>query len=161
MRVEKSSSATMKSGPPSPSPSSRTVSSTNSVFRSNPIKNRRSGSSTSSNSDLEEDFRQLEFDSVPQNSNIINHNSFNEHVSSDGNVFVVQASDSNLANGTKIAVDNSTDIHFGNKLFYNGPVTIKQFMLDRNNQWIGRPNSEILQIENGVNNLGFDVGKTH
>ncbi|XP_067002918.2 peptidoglycan-recognition protein LC isoform X2 [Anabrus simplex] len=27
-----------------------------------------------------------------------------------------------------IAVNNSTDVHFGNKTFYNGPVTIKQFV---------------------------------
>lgn len=31
-----------------------------------------------------------------------------------------------------IAVQNSTDITFGNKTFYQGPVTIKQFVYDKN-----------------------------
>lgn len=31
-----------------------------------------------------------------------------------------------------IAVQNSSDITFGNKTFYQGPVTIKQFLLDSN-----------------------------
>lgn len=31
-----------------------------------------------------------------------------------------------------IAVQNSSDITFGNKTFYQGPVTIKQFVLDKN-----------------------------
>lgn len=33
-----------------------------------------------------------------------------------------------------IAVQNSSDITFGDKTFYQGPVTIKQFLLE-NNQW--------------------------
>lgn len=33
-----------------------------------------------------------------------------------------------------IAVQNSSDITFGNKTFYQGPVTIKQFLLEKN-QW--------------------------
>lgn len=34
-----------------------------------------------------------------------------------------------------IAVQNSSDITFGNKTFYQGPVTIKQFVYDKNNKW--------------------------
>lgn len=32
---------------------------------------------------------------------------------------------------SSVAVQNSTDITFGNKTFYNGPVTIKQFIFDK------------------------------
>lgn len=45
-----------------------------------------------------------------------------------------------------IAVQNSSDITFGNKTFYQGPVTIKQFLLDHN-KW--KPN------ENGHENSGY------
>lgn len=37
-----------------------------------------------------------------------------------------------------VAVQNSSDITFGNKTFYQGPVTIKQFLLDGNNRWVER-----------------------
>lgn len=37
-------------------------------------------------------------------------------------------------NIASIAVQNSSDITFGDKTFYQGPVTIKQFLLE-NNQW--------------------------
>lgn len=47
-----------------------------------------------------------------------------------------------------IAVQNSSDITFGNKTFYQGPVTIKQFLLEKN-QW--------RQTEPGVENEGFDA----
>lgn len=47
-----------------------------------------------------------------------------------------------------IAVQNSTDITFGNKTFYQGPVTIKQFLLEKN-QW--------RQTESGVDNRGFEA----
>lgn len=46
-----------------------------------------------------------------------------------------------------IAVQNSSDITFGNKTFYQGPVTIKQFLLEKN-QW--RPTEE------GTENKGFE-----
>lgn len=46
-----------------------------------------------------------------------------------------------------IAVQNSTDITFGNKTFYQGPVTIKQFLLEKN-QW--RPH------DSGADNRAFD-----
>lgn len=45
-----------------------------------------------------------------------------------------------------IAVQNSSDITFGNKTFYQGPVTIKQFLLEKN-QW--------RSTESGVDNKGF------
>lgn len=42
--------------------------------------------------------------------------------------------DNKLSIGS-IAVQNSSDITFGNKTFYQGPVTIKQFVYDKNNKW--------------------------
>ena len=38
-----------------------------------------------------------------------------------------------------IAVQNSSDITFGNKTFYQGPVTIKQFLLEKDH-WVQREN---------------------
>lgn len=140
--------------PDSPSPSMRTVSSTNS-FRE--IKNRNhSGSTTASNSDLDEG---LELDSA---TNILSrfHPSPGFSTTND-NVIVVNAdNNSALASSTRVAINNSTDIQFGNKTFYNGPVTIKQFLLDdKHNKWISRPGVESTQIENGVANKGFDGKK--
>lgn len=140
--------------PDSPSPSMRTVSSTNSFQE---IKNRNhSGSTTASNSDLDEG---LELDSAP---NILSrfHPSPGFSTTND-NVIVVNA-DNNpaLASSTHVAINNSTDIQFGNKTFYNGPVTIKQFLLDdKHNKWISRPGVETAQIENGVANKGFEGKK--
>lgn len=48
-----------------------------------------------------------------------------------------------------IALQNSSDITFGNKTFYHGPVTIKQFLLD-SKQW----------KENGHENSGYHASKT-
>lgn len=48
-----------------------------------------------------------------------------------------------------IAVQNSSDITFGNKTFYQGPVTIKQFLLEKN-QWKQRDQT------GGTANGGFD-----
>lgn len=48
-----------------------------------------------------------------------------------------------------IAVQNSSDITFGNKTFYQGPVTIKQFLYEHN-KW--RPSSS----PGGNDNPGFD-----
>lgn len=47
-----------------------------------------------------------------------------------------------------IAVQNSSDITFGNKTFYQGPVTIKQFLLEKN-QWRA--------TDNGADNRGFEA----
>lgn len=48
-----------------------------------------------------------------------------------------------------IAVQNSSDITFGNKTFYQGPVTIKQFVYDKN-KWkeTEPPESDNLGYEN-------------
>ncbi|XP_037906725.1 peptidoglycan-recognition protein LC isoform X2 [Hermetia illucens] len=51
-----------------------------------------------------------------------------------------------------IAVQNSTDITFGDKTFYQGPVTIKQFLLE-NNKW--KPKDS-----NGNVNPAFDGSDT-
>lgn len=140
--------------PDSPTPSMKTVSSMNS-FRE--IKNRsHSGSTTASNSDLDEG---LELDSAPTVLSRF-HPSPGFSTTND-NVIVVNA-DNNpaLANSTRVAINNSTDIQFGNKTFYNGPVTIKQFLLDdKHNKWISRPVAETAQIENGVANRGFEGKK--
>lgn len=42
-----------------------------------------------------------------------------------------------------IAVQNSSDITFGNKTFYQGPVTIKQFLLDSNDKWKLKDNGSV------------------
>lgn len=142
--------------PDSPTPSMRTVSSTNS-FRE--IRNRSpSGSTTAPNSDLDEG---LELDSAPTARNLSRFHPSSNFATADDNVIVVNA-DNNpaLASNTHVAINNSTDIQFGNKTFYNGPVTIKQFLLDdKNNKWISRPGVEVAQIENGANNKGFEGKK--
>lgn len=54
-----------------------------------------------------------------------------------------------------IAVQNSSDITFGNKTFYQGPVTIKQFMYD-NQRW--RPSDQA--NDNPAYNSSGDVERT-
>lgn len=55
-----------------------------------------------------------------------------------------------------IAVQNSSDITFGNKTFYQGPVTIKQFLLNGDNRWVERSNSTSdSNQENGHENPSF------
>lgn len=82
-------------------------------------------------------------------------------VSNDGGVILVKNSDNNNAEQPRIgtvAVQNSTDITFGNKTFYQGPVTIKQFLLDeKNSKWIKRTgqNSDDEFAKNGISNNGF------
>jgi hypothetical protein len=89
--------------------------------------------------------------------------SSNQLLSKDGDHIFVNnniAADKNVAAGTNIdtiAIQNSTDIQFGNKTFYNGPVFIKQFIKDENKRWISpRSGEEKVQIESGVENKGFD-----
>lgn len=65
----------------------------------------------------------------------------NETISSDNNNVAKQPQIGS------IAVQNSSDITFGNKTFYQGPVTIKQFLLEKN-QW--RP------ADLGAENKAFD-----
>lgn len=77
----------------------------------------------------------------------------------DGNLVLVNhmVKDENLATTTKIdsiAIQNSSEIQFGNKNFYNGPVFIKQFIRDENKRWIS--SSERARDENGVENKAFD-----
>lgn len=80
----------------------------------------------------------------------------------DGNHLIVNHSvaDKNVASETNIdtiAIQNSTDIQFGNKTFYNGPVFIKQFIKDENKRWISPKSIEQkVQNESGVENKGFD-----
>jgi hypothetical protein len=89
----------------------------------------------------------------------------NQLFSKDGDHTLVNhiVADKNVASGTKIdtiAIQNSTDIQFGNKTFYNGPVFIKQFIKDENKKWISaKSGEENLQIESGVVNKGFNKGK--
>lgn len=139
--------------PASPTPSMKTVSSTNSLRE---IRNRSpSGSTTAPNSDLDEG---LELDSAPSTRHLSRFRPSSNFATTDDNVIVVNA-DNNpaLASNTHVAINNSTDIQFGNKTFYNGPVTIKQFLLDdKNNKWISRPGAETAQIENGSTNKGFE-----
>lgn len=148
----------------SPSPSSRTVSSSSSIERK--IKRRQRLSESSGTSDSEQE--ELELDSAPTKDKFLQYQtspSSNSLFSSDRNVIVVNEADNNLTqkNGSRIesiAIQNSSDIQFGNKTFYNGPVTIKQFLLDdKNKKWISRTNDQVGQIENGVFNRGFDGKK--
>lgn len=149
----------------SPSPSNKTVSSTNSIVNDVALRDDHGDSSTTaSDSELEE----LELDSVPARDRFLRYH--NEHrdqtaennsFPNDGNVIVVGSSDNNIAQASgpqinTVAIQNSSDIQFGNKKIYNGPVTIKQFLFDdKNNKWI-RSNPENGQLENGVSNKGFD-----
>lgn len=144
--------------PASPSPSSKTCSSTNSLhsYKNNEIIYG-CGSSTASDSDIE-------LDPVPIKEQFLKYhndpNSCSNVFSNDGNLVVVNPADKNAAEASiprigTVAVQNSTDIQFGNKTFFNGPVTIKQFMLDeKNNKWIRTSD------ENGIANKGFD-GETY
>lgn len=49
-----------------------------------------------------------------------------------------------------IVVKNSSEVHFGNKTFYQGPVTIKQFMYNA-----PTTNDSVLSISNGSDNPQF------
>lgn len=144
----------------SPSPSQRTISSTNSIVRGIHLRDDRSGTSTDSDSDQDE----LELDSVPTRDKFLQTSPpANNLLSNDGNnVIMVNHADSSVAHSSgprinSVAIQHSSDIQFGDKTFYNGPVTIKQFLLDdRNKKWVCRPNDEISQLENGSVNKGFD-----
>lgn len=50
-----------------------------------------------------------------------------------------------------IAVTNSTDVHFGNKTYYQGPVTIKQFLYANPNASI----SDVVSDSSGENRLAI------
>lgn len=145
----------------SPTPSTRTVSSSSSIVKEINRRANRSGSFSDSDSEHEG----LELDAVGTKNQFLKYQG--RHVSeslfpNDENVIVVNNADNNVgqANNSRIesiAIQNSSDIQFGNKTFYNGPVTIKQFLLDdKNKKWISRSKEEIAQIENGVINKAFD-----
>lgn len=73
----------------------------------------------------------------------------------------VLAATSNAAlrpNIGSIAVQNSSDITFGNKTFYQGPVTIKQFISDNNNKW--RPTGQANDNPN-FSDSNRDLSKNH
>lgn len=141
--------------------SSTTYSSTRSN-KVNDIKSYDSDSSTLSNSDTEE----LELDAISNEEEFSKYQNDlhkqNQLRSQDGNLVLVNHGDRSVAQATgptieTVAIQNSSDIQFGNKTFYNGPVTIKQFLFDeKNSKWISRSNGGVANIENGAVNKGFD-----
>lgn len=57
-----------------------------------------------------------------------------------------------------IAVQNSTDITIGDKTFYHGPVTVKQFFLE-NDQWRRGVDGQPFATSEGLVNAGFGPGR--
>lgn len=85
----------------------------------------------------------------------------NQLLSKNGDLIVRHNADKTVASGTQIdsiAIQNSTDIQFGNKTFYNGPVFIyKQFVKEVDKNWIRAENGEEnSQADKGVENKAFD-----
>lgn len=147
----------------SPTPSTKTVSSTSSIVKQINRRENRNGSLTDSDSEQEG----LELDAVGTKNQFLKYQASHASASlfpNDDNVIVVNSIDNNVGQRNSpriesIAIQNSSDIQFGNKTFYNGPVTIKQFLLDdKNKKWISRSKGEVAQTENGVTNKAF-VGK--
>ncbi|GFG33202.1 hypothetical protein Cfor_02508 [Coptotermes formosanus] len=70
-----------------------------------------------------------------------------------------------------IVVNSSSDVHFGNKTFYNGPVTIKQFVyttrdgnVDVHNSEVGDKNDDLqVDVVEGLDEVPSGVlnGKVH
>lgn len=147
----------------SPSPSLRTCSSKSSKSNANRCEDDSGESTCASDSETEE----LELNAVRLKDQFLKYHQSDSSqpmssFSKDGNHLIVNHSvaDKTVASGTKIdtiAIQNSTDIQFGNKTFYNGPVFIKQFIKDENKRWIS-PKSfeENVQNESGVTNKGFN-----
>lgn len=145
----------------SPTPSLRTISSSSSIAKEISRRENRRGSSTASNSDVEG----VELDAVEIKNSVSLYQTsvVSENLSPDDKKIIkVNSSDNNVGytNNPRIesiAIQNSSDIQFGNKTFYNGPVTIKQFLLDdKNKNWISRSKEELAQVESGVVNKAFD-----
>lgn len=88
-----------------------------------------------------EDFKRKNSDS---NEIVIVNNSIEKN---EGAVANLKSNANSKLNIGSIAVQNSSEITFGNKTFYQGPVTIKQFLYD-NDKW--------QQVNPGKDNLGFD-----
>lgn len=129
----------------SPTPSMITVSSTNSFRETND--RRRSGSTTASNSDLDEG---LAFNSAP---NVLSRFHPSPGFSTtNGNVIVVNA-DSNpaLAGNSRVAINNSTEVQVATNI-YNGPVTILRDDISK----LDRPVALTIENENGVIIEGFE-----
>lgn len=63
---------------------------------------------------------------------------------------VVLADDANKSKFENICVSNSNDVHFGNKTFYQGPVTIKQIVYASN---AIENNSETSACRLAINNV--------
>lgn len=64
----------------------------------------------------------------------------------DESMEVVPANEQPVGNFGNIVVKDSSDVHFGNKTFYQGPVTIKQFLYNNT------PSDTKLCIEEGCEN---------
>ena len=94
---------------------------------------------TSSDSDTDSDFDDVRL--PPMGAIVLSdkHKNENKEIVSSGN-------ENSRPNIESIVVQNSSDITFGNKTFYQGPVTIKQFLLDKD-RW--------KRSENGITNDGF------
>lgn len=145
----------------SPTPSQKTISSNSSIVRA--IQRKHTGSESTVVSDSEDEG--LAVDAVPNKEQFLTYytettpSSSNLIQSTDGNVIIVKNADNEpaQANSTVAIVSNSSDIQFGNKNVYNGPVTIKQFLLDdKSNKWISRANDGIADIGGGIANKGFE-----
>lgn len=152
----------------SPSPSIVTCSSKSSKSKTKRCIDESDGSTCASDSEPEE----LELNAIRLKDQFLKYHQqdscqskpSNQLFSKDGNLITLVnhnvGSTENSASTTKIdsvAIQNSTDIQFGNKTFYNGPVFIKQFIRDENKRWISSPNEiESAQIESGVENKGYN-----
>lgn len=152
----------------SPSPSLRTCSSKSSKSKGKQSVDESDGSTCPSDSEPDE----LELNAVRLKDQFLKYHqtdscqpaSSSQLLAKDGKLMLVNhnvvGGDESAISGTKIdsiAIQNSTDIQFGNKTFYNGPVFIRQFIRDENKKWISSQNeTERARIENGVENKGYD-----
>lgn len=69
---------------------------------------------------------------------------------------IVLADDINKGKFENICVSNSSDVHFGNKTFYQGPVTIKQFVY-ANNALENDITNSTLKIKDSENVINNDI----
>ncbi|KAJ3629428.1 hypothetical protein MTP99_013821 [Tenebrio molitor] len=85
-----------------------------------------------------------------------------EDQSYDGTVVLRDDNTPELPSFGNVSVMNSSDIHFGNKTFYQGPVTIKQFLYANGKTLQDKADSEIVIDaatipESGLDNPTFDT----
>lgn len=110
-----------------------------------------------SDSDADSDFDDI-VPSTPSHSINLNQSSSSTIMMMDKNLdspMSRSSANNDVPNIGSIAVQNSSDITFGNKTFYQGPVTIKQFVYDKN-KWKETelpPSDAASATEN--DNLGF------